>query len=739
MAISRDANRTWRAETSRAGTVKLKTMGTMLDADIDIVTAAGTFSASTGTLKIDKKPIVQINTSGSFFTDTSKSTYGIVTTKPSSGVDGSNYLTLDATGTQTVRGQASSKGKATITKSGWIDKDTVQNQGTASTAGIDATIDDKFTAHYMPIVGVSFSGGAPSVTGASNTISLSSNMTASADATAFVINAKAAATASVAKVTYTNSAGAIAAHNGTQALAANSKTNSNIAATAVYLKAATCTVAGGGLSKTDFKKTDLGLTLALATGTNVSTSLVGYTNTKPTSGYYVAVKGNTAKVTGTTNVARAAITEAHTEGYLLAKTATTEIAATSLNANVEVNAASRTGYITLTGGNLNNAATSDVIYEENTADSTIIPANGALYINEGWYPNTKITLGHLIPDDVNYTNAGSGQILNGYEAYDTNGNKLIGTIPTITPTFTGGAISGSVTDLVPGTGVTLGTSDTYSAGLKITGKASAGRASVTYNGNWTGYLNKATGTVAYAGTSSNTSLASRDEYINGITIPSGCTYGDGSTYPIVVNGTAWINTTGASNIRFATAGAGAVNIAGTEVAKNGAVITTSVTNTLNTSTSPQQRTISWGTGWITSGSIVLKASDIAYGTYTATGAVTETDIAKYAKLTIAAGAFSTKGGSVTASSATLSDTNTSGISVTGKATATVTKSGWINTGDAAASSQTRYLTEAVIGAGKKLKVTLSTGTTSAPTELIIVDGINTWHFKRDKDNNTWIE
>ena len=115
------------------------------------------------------------------------------------------------------------------------------------------------------------------------------------------------------------------------------------------------------------------------------------------------------------------------------------------------------------------------------------------------------------------------------------------------------------------------------------------------------------------------------------------------------------------------------------------------------------------------------------------------DIAKYAKLTIAAGAFSTKGGSVTASSATLSDTNTSGISVTGKATATVTKSGWINAGDAAASSQTRYLTEAVIGAGKKLKVTLSTGTTSAPTELIIVDGINTWHFKRDKDNNTWIE
>ena len=76
MAISRDANRTWRAETSRAGTVKLKTMGTMLDTDIDIVTAAGTFSASTGTLNIDKKPTVQINTSGSFFTDTNKSTYG---------------------------------------------------------------------------------------------------------------------------------------------------------------------------------------------------------------------------------------------------------------------------------------------------------------------------------------------------------------------------------------------------------------------------------------------------------------------------------------------------------------------------------------------------------------------------------------------------------------------------------------------------------------------------------------
>lgn len=60
-----------------------------------------------------------------------------------------------------------------------------------------------------------------------------------------------------------------------------------------------------------------------------------------------------------------------------------------------------------------------------------VPANGYLYLSEGWYPNTQISLAALIPDDSTLPNAGSGHILKGYEAYDTNGNKLKGTIDSI--------------------------------------------------------------------------------------------------------------------------------------------------------------------------------------------------------------------------------------------------------------------------------------------------------------------
>lgn len=68
-----------------------------------------------------------------------------------------------------------------------------------------------------------------------------------------------------------------------------------------------------------------------------------------------------------------------------------------------------------------------------TNTSAVVPANGYLYIGAGFYPNTQISLATLIPDDSSLTNAGNGHILSGYEAYDTNGNKLVGTIATITP------------------------------------------------------------------------------------------------------------------------------------------------------------------------------------------------------------------------------------------------------------------------------------------------------------------
>ena len=47
-------------------------------------------------------------------------------------------------------------------------------------------------------------------------------------------------------------------------------------------------------------------------------------------------------------------------------------------------------------GSFNNQPTSGVTYTENTEDVTIISSDGYLYLNQGWFENTKISLNHLI-------------------------------------------------------------------------------------------------------------------------------------------------------------------------------------------------------------------------------------------------------------------------------------------------------------------------------------------------------
>ena len=192
-------------------------------------------------------------------------------------------------------------------------------------------------------------------------------------------------------------------------------------------------------------------------------------------------------------------------------------------------------------GSFSNAEASGVTYSLEEGASTVIPAGGYLYINKGWYDNTKISLGHLIPDDGNYQNAGNGHILSGFEAYDTNGKKLIGTIPTITPKFDGGGLSitPAIKDLtapvvtINYTGKLAGDDGANNFGVKTTAiegeegetylsidatgtpsngsvkaAASVSRAAVLYNGATVGYVNKADNTEALAADSgSSTSNA----------------------------------------------------------------------------------------------------------------------------------------------------------------------------------------------------------------------------------------
>lgn len=122
-------------------------------------------------------------------------------------------------------------------------------------------------------------------------------------------------------------------------------------------------------------------------------------------------------------------------------TITLNTAGTYADQDVEIN-----NSVTL--GSLTNAPAPEQTYTEDTTANTVLPAGGYLYINKGWHDNTKISLGHLIPEIADH-DAGDSHILFGYKAYDEKGNVITGTMATVDPTFAGGGVTatadGSVT------------------------------------------------------------------------------------------------------------------------------------------------------------------------------------------------------------------------------------------------------------------------------------------------------
>lgn len=148
---------------------------------VPVVTPAfsgGVYTTNTNTNTVTTAPVVTISGSGSLLT--SGSNYGVTVSKPS-GTDGTNYLTIDGTGSVTTTGTITSEWKVTkaantystaykgvvnLTSGGVAVASTTASGSSA--VSVTPTITDNFTPHYIPIV-------TPQVTAGSYTTNTNTN------------------------------------------------------------------------------------------------------------------------------------------------------------------------------------------------------------------------------------------------------------------------------------------------------------------------------------------------------------------------------------------------------------------------------------------------------------------------------------------------------------------------------------------------------------------------------------
>ena len=165
---------------------------------------------------------------------------------------------------------------------------------------------------------------------------------------------------------------------------------------------------------------------------NTKATPTGFAFASGSTPYYITTDGEESKNKkkySAGSVTATATAKIDTAGWL---TTGNKPASATISTSATVN--TKTYYLPV--GTISTGSSAKTGSDWTTNTSAVIPANGYLYISAGYYPNTQISLATLIPDDSSLPNAGNGHILSGYEAYDTNGNKLKGTIATITPDST---------------------------------------------------------------------------------------------------------------------------------------------------------------------------------------------------------------------------------------------------------------------------------------------------------------
>lgn len=241
-------------------------------------------------------------------------------------------------------------------------------------------------------------------------------------------------------VTYTRTAGWIDATDGAVNAVSATTASATTGTTKVtptitdnfepyYVPIASHSISGGTPTVTGPTHT---ATVTLAKGDEADSTIKGATFTTGATNrgtYYVEIKGSTSDATKSGSVSITNVSATVSAGITKSDTKTKTFSDIGVSATITGD--TKEGYITIPAGtievgNTDKSTAANGGYTKNT--TATVPAQGYLYINAGYHPNTQISLATLIPDDTNYTNAGTAQIRYGYEAYDTDGKKLIGLI-----------------------------------------------------------------------------------------------------------------------------------------------------------------------------------------------------------------------------------------------------------------------------------------------------------------------
>lgn len=431
----------------------------------------GALSAAATAAVSVSKPSVSGKLSGSSIKDLSSSvtttTYGITATKPSSGTDGTNYLTFTPSGSQTAAGKATgtASASASITKLTCTETAGYTAGGThtckeadSKTASdrketpIDASISNG-TSYYMPIVGVSFSAGTVSgstdVTAGSATLSASNTSGVSITSTG---------SASVTAAKYSNSAGAIASHS--SAAASGTAASGSLTSATKYITGVTI-AAGKSFSLTNNtttsttninggKTTAGGLTMVgkvatIYTGTNQSVSVTDTNGTLKTGSVKLnavtisqgattaAISAGTAsneissKCTVSTSApsdgyfAKLALTSPKVTGTATGTTTAGWISSNPASASVTVNAGSGTTYVKVPAGSATASASVSSAPGVKVSTSTNMTTTTS---SETYYftVSTSKTAGKV---------KGTATITEGYQPAGTKTSSEVAVTPTI--------------------------------------------------------------------------------------------------------------------------------------------------------------------------------------------------------------------------------------------------------------------------------------------------------------------